>query len=167
MDNDGDGLADFPNDPDCRDAEWPAEDPACDDGFDNDGDGFKDYPEDPGCRDAASVREDPQCQDGVNNDTGQDPDPGHIDYDGGASLDLDGNGFIDPFFNPAAPAVTDPDPQCVGKPWKNTERKPNTCGLGVELVLLIPLLARLCGFRKRRNRIESTETPGGSSWNGY
>jgi len=39
------------------------------------------------------------------------------------------------------------------------------CGVGVELVLLIPLLARLCGFRKGRNRIEATETPGGSFWN--
>jgi hypothetical protein len=153
LDNDGDGVTDYPDDPGCNDGNDPSEEPSCSDGLDNDGDGLIDYPQDPGCRDATSVREDPQCQDGINNDVGQDPNPGHIDFDGGASLDLDGDGFIDPSFNPAAPAVTDPDPQCIGKPWKNQERKPaNTCGLGAELALLLPVLIWV---RRRRSSSRS------------
>ena len=117
--------------------------PACGDGIDNDADGLMDYPDDPGCRDAASHIEDPQPQDGINNDRwAQDPDPGHIDFDGGASLDLDGNGFVDAQFNPAQPQVIGADPQCVGKPWKKYEKKipADRCGLGAELALLLPPL---------------------------
>ena len=95
--------------------------PECNDGLDNDGDAFIDAA-DPGCQDAASVREDPQCQDGINNDPGQDD---LIDFDGGLSA----LGYV----------ATDPDPQCVGSPWKNKERS-GVCGLGAELALLLPLL---------------------------
>lgn len=51
MDNDGDGLIDFPNDPGCESAIDPDETdiPACSDGNDNDGDGDTDYPADKGC----------------------------------------------------------------------------------------------------------------------
>jgi hypothetical protein len=77
----------------------------------------------------------PACSDGIDND--QD---GEIDYDGGVHFDLDGDGFVDAGFNPAEPAVTAPDPQCVGKPLKHRERK-SRCGLGFELPLLLaPLL---------------------------
>ena len=100
---------------------------ACADGIDNDDDAFIDAA-DPGCQDAASIREDPQCQDGINNDPGQDD---LIDFDGGLSA----LGYV----------ATDPDPQCVGKPWKNKERR--DCGLGVELALFLPLLI---WFRGRR-----------------
>jgi hypothetical protein len=99
----------------------------CADGLDNDGDGLIDYPADPGCRDALDTIEDPQCQDGINNDPGQDD---LIDFDGGLSA----LGYV----------ATDPDPQCVDKPWKDMERAP--CGLGAELALLLPLLIWL---RKR------------------
>jgi hypothetical protein len=83
----------------------------------------------------------PACSDGRDND--QD---GLIDYDGGASKDLDDNGFIDAAFNPATPPVGDPDPECIGKPLRRAE-SPNACGLGFELALLLPLLA---AWRKRR-----------------
>jgi hypothetical protein len=82
----------------------------------------------------------PACSDGRDND--QD---GLIDYDGGASKDLDDNGFIDAAFNPATPPVGDPDPECIGKPLRRAE-SPNACGLGFELALLLPLIA---AWRKR------------------
>jgi hypothetical protein len=34
--------------------------------------------------------------------------------------------------------VDQPDPQCVGRPWRN--REGTGCGLGYELVLLLPLV---------------------------
>ncbi len=53
VDNDGDGLTDYPNDPGCTSATDNDEtDPVpaqCADGVDNDGDGLTDYPNDPGC----------------------------------------------------------------------------------------------------------------------
>ena len=106
---------------------------ACADGRNNDGDAFIDAA-DPGCRDATSVREDPQCQDGINNDPGQDD---LIDFDGG----LTALGYV----------ATDPDPQCVGKPWKNNEFRQPSCGLGAELALILPPLMRL--YMRRRSRI--------------
>ena len=55
LDNDGDGLTDYPADPGCRDAAWETESPACDDNLDNDGDGKRDW-------DGAGVgAPDPQC----------------------------------------------------------------------------------------------------------
>jgi hypothetical protein len=119
-DVDGDGIGD-------------ACDPACSDGLDNDGDGFIDYPGDPGCAWAAGEKEDPQCQDGVNNDPGQDPDPGLIDWDGGASAGV------------PLDEQTDPDPQCAGNPWRDNESAASNggggCGLGAELALiLLPLM---------------------------
>jgi hypothetical protein len=150
LDDDGDGLVDFPADPGCADPlDLSETNPAvdCDDGFDNDGDGRVDFDPvtfanpgdqhtppsgsgDPGCKDPFSNTESPQCQDGLNNDLGQDPNPGRIDYDAGYSA----NGF---------PHPNGPDPQCVGKPWKNSERSPGNpwaCGLSAELVFLLPPL---------------------------
>jgi len=56
IDNDGDFLIDFPNDPGCGtyadtdETDLPV--PQCSDGFDNDSDGLIDYPNDTGCDDA-------------------------------------------------------------------------------------------------------------------
>jgi hypothetical protein len=58
IDNDGDGLSDFPSDPGCRDAQSSAEDPKCDDDQDNDLDGMIDW--DGG---SAGGVPDPQCVD--------------------------------------------------------------------------------------------------------
>ena len=74
IDNDGDTLIDFPNDPGCADAtdddETDAQVAQCDDGIDNDGDGLIDFPVDPGCDDANDVDETdtPECSDGIDND---------------------------------------------------------------------------------------------------
>jgi cysteine-rich repeat protein len=144
VDNDGDGQTDHPADPGCIDTlDLDEHDPTlpCDDGVDGDGDGLADYSadaelSDPGCKDPAWTTESPQCQDGKNND-GQ----AGIDFDGGASLDLDPvDGLIDVEFNPATPPVGGPDPQC-SVAWRNKE-KASACGLGFELALLLPLLAR-------------------------
>jgi hypothetical protein len=95
--------------------------PNCSDGIDNDGDTLVDFPSDPGCPDAGGVLENPKCQDGLDNDR----QPG-IDFDGGAAA------------NGGAP-LGDADPDC-SSPWRNREAP--GCGLGFELVLLAPLVAR-------------------------
>jgi hypothetical protein len=54
LDNDGDGLTDYPDDPGCDDAEDDSEQSSflvCDNGLDDDGDGLADVAEDPGCDD--------------------------------------------------------------------------------------------------------------------
>jgi hypothetical protein len=52
LDDDGDGLTDYPNDPGCTDASDSSERGAvfeCDNGIDDDDDGFLDFPNDPDC----------------------------------------------------------------------------------------------------------------------
>jgi hypothetical protein len=49
VDNDGDGLIDFPTDPGCDSPQDDDERNQCVDGVDNDGDGLVDLPADPGC----------------------------------------------------------------------------------------------------------------------
>ena len=74
----------------------------------------------------------PACSDGIDNDG-----DGLIDWDGGAA------------WNDGTP-ITDPDPQCAGKPGKNREKKSSSypCGLGIELALLLPALM----WMRRRRR---------------
>lgn len=60
VDNDGDGLTDYPADPGCTSAGDETETellPACSDGVDNDQDGFADFPIDPGCASAEDTNE--------------------------------------------------------------------------------------------------------------
>src|SRR3990172_1829200 len=77
IDNDGDGLVDFPADCGCTGPADPTEAPnpatECNDGTDNDGDGLVDYPADCGCTDVCDNSESPdpvtnQCNDGIDND---------------------------------------------------------------------------------------------------
>ncbi|WP_348674658.1 OmpA family protein [uncultured Abyssibacter sp.] len=63
IDNDGDGVQDYPGDkgcesPDDNDESGP---PQCDDGIDNDADGLIDYPEDTGCEAATDNDEVNEC----------------------------------------------------------------------------------------------------------
>lgn len=121
-DNDQDGLVDA-LDPGCVAADFSEREStlACDDGADNDGDGDIDHQPsgggDPACQSPTSPREDARCDDDIDNDG-----DGQIDWDGGSL---------------AAAA----DPQCANKPWRNSEKP--SCGLGVELALLLPALAAL------------------------
>ena len=131
VDNDGDGQTDAGSDLGCAgvtDASERSPLFVCDDGEDNDGDGGVDFRPagggDLGCASPVSPREKTACQDGINNDYS----PG-IDFDGGASL----NGGV---------PLSTPDPQCVGRPWRNSEAGGTACGLGFEVALLVPLLAR-------------------------
>ena len=86
VDNDGDGLIDYPNDPGCTSATDNSEINTityyqCNDGDDNDNDGYIDYPNDPGCSSPTdnseynAVTTYYQCNDGIDNDG-----DGLIDY---------------------------------------------------------------------------------------
>ncbi len=81
VDNDTDGMIDFPDDLGCTSATDTSEDsltsPQCSDGRDNDDDGVGDYPSDPGCFSPQADDETddcptgpycPQCADGLDND---------------------------------------------------------------------------------------------------
>ncbi len=65
VDDDGDGKADFPDDPGCSDTDDNDETdtcpgagcPQCGDGIDNDGDGHTDYPDDTNCMSASGASE--------------------------------------------------------------------------------------------------------------
>jgi hypothetical protein len=65
LDNDGDGVADYPNDPGCSSTSDTDETdtcpgtgcPVCSDGIDNDADGQIDYPDDPSCGAASGTSE--------------------------------------------------------------------------------------------------------------
>ena len=125
VDNDGDGLADFPDDPGCADAADPSErsNQLCDNGIDDDGDGLIDFPADPGCK-SVDWLENPACDNGIDDDG-----DGGIDWQGG------------PGGEPA-------DLQCVARPWQGVEN-PSSCGLGMELLLPLWILA---GLRVRGSR---------------
>jgi len=110
IDNDGDGLTDFPADPGCTDANDDDETDApvfqCSDGIDNDGDTLIDFPADPGCDDAndddeTDVPPVAQCADGIDNDGDNlidfPADPGCADANDNDELDLPP---IDPNFAP-------------------------------------------------------------------
>ena len=72
VDNEGDGLIDFGQDPGCESLADPSEvDPlrtACNDDIDNDGDGLVDFGQDPGCTDFQdddeADAEQRECEDG-------------------------------------------------------------------------------------------------------
>ncbi|MCA9675937.1 MAG: hypothetical protein KC464_12945, partial [Myxococcales bacterium] len=74
LDNDGDGLADFPADPGCDspsdNTETDPGPPQCSDGLDNDGANGADWPADPSCDGPTDDTEDgtPSCSDGIDND---------------------------------------------------------------------------------------------------
>jgi hypothetical protein len=75
MDNDNDGLVDYPLDPGCSSEideteDNPTMDPECSDGYDNDFDSGIDYPEDEDCESAADTQEqsNPDCSDEIDND---------------------------------------------------------------------------------------------------
>ncbi len=137
IDNDGDGAADFGEDFGCdTTADLSERSPSleCDDGVDNDGDGRSDYDPvtkadsptyaagsgDPGCVHPLG-HEDPPCSDGLDND-------------GDGLFDWDGAGLG------AA------DPEC-SEPADYSEG--TGCGLGFELVFLLPALT---AARRRRLR---------------
>jgi subtilisin family serine protease len=116
VDNDGDGGTDG-DDVGCDDAADLSERSSllpCDDGLDNDGDGATDTA-DAGCLGPGWVTEDPECSDGADND-------------GDGGTDSDG-----------AP----PDPQCATPYLVSEAGAPQSCALGPELALLLPLLAAL------------------------
>lgn len=100
-------------------------DAACANGIDDDADGALDFPADIGCPNVYGATENPRCDDGNDNDG-----DGFADHDGAG--------------------LGDPDPQCVGTPWRDSERPASsTCGIGAEIA---PLLAGIVWLRRRRAR---------------
>jgi hypothetical protein len=93
LDNDGDGLTDYPDDPGCADPLSGPEDPPCSDKHDNDGDGLFDW-------DGAGVgAADPEC---LGDATGRDElvagGPGCTsgDTDGDGVMDCEDNCLVKP-----------------------------------------------------------------------
>jgi arylsulfatase A-like enzyme len=127
-------------------------DAACANALDDDGDGWVDYPADPACPSSAATSEQQNCQDGVDNDS-----DGRKDFDGGQSIFGACSGGVCPpgVSDVDADGIADADPGCAG-PADNSEQ--NHCGLGAELVLLTPLLARL--QRRRMRPIARPAAPG-------
>jgi hypothetical protein len=131
IDNDGDGQIDLA-DAGCAGASDGSERDAaraCDDGIDNDGDYRVDFRpnsslDDAGCGGAAGKREDPACSDGIDNDS-----DGKLDWDGAG--------------------LGPKDPHCGG-PW---DAKETSCGIGFELVGLLPLLRRIRRLRQQASDV--------------
>ncbi len=115
LDEDGDGLVDFPDDPHCTSLGDRSEGPDCSDGLDNDGDGPADSPDDPGCTDGSDLTEMADCSDGLDNDgdgaVDHPADAGcriatspreapacddGVDNDGDGAIDLADSGCVDP-----------------------------------------------------------------------
>ena len=121
VDNDGDGLVDYPADPGCESPDSDDEDgivaAQCDDGRDNDGDGKIDYPNDPGCFAAVADNEVDDCPSG----------PGCPQCANG--IDDDGSGQTD-FPN-------DPGCESAADPFEFAEN-PNACGAGLMIKQLPP-----------------------------
>jgi cysteine-rich repeat protein len=133
-DDDGDGRTDTTgSDLGCTSAADTSERQAgrvCDDGFDNDGDGLSDHApsvtaDDPGCLNQNSTSESPLCSNGIDDDN-----DGKVDFDGG------GFGLADPQCAAASGNVEATAPPSTG------------CGMGPELLLVVPLLG--LGLRRRR-----------------
>jgi hypothetical protein len=105
IDNDGDGLIDFPDDPGCalglddsEDDDCPSGDgcPACANGVDDDGDGDIDYPDDAGCASASDgneLNENPASCGGVKLETLTENEvTGTLESSGASGLSSDGCG---------------------------------------------------------------------------
>jgi len=118
VDGDGDGLADFPDDPGCVDAGDRSEGPDCSDGLDQDGDGAADHPADAECTGPEDATEEADCADGVDGDgdglVDFPADPGCRDAEGliedpacDDGVDQDGDGFVDFPDDPGCVAADD------------------------------------------------------------
>jgi len=145
VDNDGDDLTDFPDDPGCEDAVDTSErESACANGVDDDEDGATDFPADPGC---ASYEDDdefneappPECADGIDNDRNgaiDEQDPGCVSAADPSEdnpetppvcadrVDNDEDGIVDFPLEPGCIAAGDGD--------ERDPAGPPTCGNGAD-----------------------------------
>jgi len=129
IDNDGDGLIDYPSDPGCSSGIAGTEAPQCNDGIDNDGDGLIDAA-DYGCSAESDGSEapNPQCSDGIDNNGN-----GKIDYpaDPACSSSRDGNEEALPSASitlEADPALA-PENASASLVWSAANVEENSCTL--------------------------------------
>jgi hypothetical protein len=131
VDDDLDGMADYPADPGCTSPTDPDEHSAaaCDDGADSDGDRATDYPRDPGCASATDTDErgTNECDDGLDNDGDGSRDyvldpgcdsPGDVSEHDAAlacdnGLDDDGDGLADYPRDPGCDSRVDPSERTI------------------------------------------------------
>jgi len=106
--------------------------PACRDGVDNDADGLTDYPADPGCASADATVEVPLCDDDFDNDL-----DGAVDLEDSQCAFAHGNVESESF------SIED------------LEREEIFCGLGAELVFVIPIFM---GLRRAGRRVLRTDS---------
>jgi len=145
LDNDGDGVSDYPEDPGCERASDGSERSdrlVCDDGLDNDADGSEDFPADHGCGDPedASERSGFACDDGLDNDNDgatDGVDPGCAGIDDVSELldtacedgvDNDGDGRTDYPLDPGCLSAGD------GSEYADCEESNFLCGRRVAFV---------------------------------
>ncbi len=133
VDDDGDGFADYPDDPGCTSASDdseadPAEAPECANSADDDADGTVDYPDDPGCAAAADDSEIDVCSAGGDDVT-------DITIAGSASGSTVGQGddYTVPCLGSTAPEVV----YLVKLPGDATTLRFSLCGSSYDTAIVV------------------------------
>jgi len=170
VDDDADGLIDFPLDPGCRaagdeseDSDAQGETPTCANGEDDDADGQTDYPADPGCQGRGDMNEaDPTPQFACSNGADDDAD-GQIDFPGDPGCAAAGDATEFGACGPALDAIDLNAALAASGAYEGTlvgadAQLTGTCGggSGPELVFQYRLEARVASLTFSTDHAETT-----------